>query len=91
MPPGRPPLRVCGLTAVQWATALGEPTATSLRRARAVLSGGIEPGPHELARVADSTGVDLAELTRALAALRGYLAPDAPASDPDRPSLADGD
>lgn len=91
MPAGRPPRTLCGLRDVQWATALGEPTATSLRRARAVLSGMIEPGPLELARVADATGVDLAELTRALAALRGYLAPDTPAGDPHGAALVDGD
>lgn len=88
---GRPPRTLCGLRDADWATALGEVTPTSLRRARGVLAGSIEPGPAELARVADSTGVDLGELVRALAAKRGYLPPDAPAGDPDGPRLADGD
>ncbi len=91
MPPGRPPLRVCGITARQWAEAEGSATMTRLRRAQYILAGSIEPGPHELARVADATGVDLAGLVRALASLRGYLPPDAPAGDPDGPRLADGD
>ena len=91
MPPGRPPLRVCGITARQWAEAEGSAVLKRLRRAQYILAGSIEPGPHELARVADATGVDLAELTRALAALRGYLAPDAPTGNPDSPALVDGD
>lgn len=90
-PTGRPPHTLLGLTARQWAEADGSAALKRLRRAQYILAGSIEPGPHELARVADSTGVDLADLVRALASLRGYLPPDAPAGDPDGPSLADGD
>ena len=88
---GRPAITLCGLTAVQWATALGDTSKAGLHRARQSLAGRRIVPADEAARVADSTGVDLAELTRALAALRGYLAPDAPASDPDGPALVDGD
>lgn len=79
---GRRARVVGGVTAQQWAESLGEVTSTALRRAQAILAGTTEPGPQELVRVADHTGVDLGELTRALAALRGYLAPEAAAGDP---------
>lgn len=82
---------VAGITPRQWAAALGTPTATALRRAVRIMRG-LTPVPaEEVALVADRCGVDAAELVRALAALRGYLAPDAPAGDPDGPGLADGD
>jgi len=75
-PPGRPPVTLCGLTAVQWATALGDTSPAALHRARQALAGRRPVPVTEAATVADSTGVDLAELVRALASLRGYLPPD---------------
>lgn len=72
---GRPPSTLCGLTSARWAAALGDESPAALLRARRTLAGTRDPGPLELARVADSTGVDLGELVRALAALRGYLRP----------------
>jgi len=91
-PLGRPPQSVLGLTAVGWAGVAGSPTDASLRRARNIVSGRQRlVDPIELCIVSAHHGVDLAELVRALASLRGYLPPDAPAGDPDGAPLVDGD
>lgn len=74
---------VAGITPRQWAAALGEPTRTSLQRALRIVRGRTPVPAEEVALVADRYGVDVGELTRALAALRGYRLPDAPAGDPE--------
>lgn len=67
--PGRPPNALLGITAEAWARALGEESPAALLRAQRAISGARKPTPQELVQVADATGVDLAELVRAVAAL----------------------
>jgi len=81
---------VAGITPRQWAAALGTPTATGLRRALRIVRCATPVPAEEVALVADRCGVDAGELTRALAALRGYLGPDAPAGHPDGAPATDG-
>ena len=68
--PGRPAHTLCGVTARQWAAALGAPTVSRLRRAQAITLGITGPSPAELVQVADTYGLDLGELVRAAAELR---------------------
>ncbi len=81
---------VAGITPRQWAAALGEVTAASLRRALRVVRGQTPPHPEELVFVALRCGVDVAELVHALATVRGYVRPDAPAGHPDGAPATDG-
>ena len=91
-PLGRPPQSILRITAVGWAGVAGSPTDAALRRARNIVSGRQRlVDPIELCIVSVQHGVDLADLVRALASLRGYLPPDAPAGDPDGAALADRD
>lgn len=66
MPPGRPPLRVCGLTAVQWAEALGPVTPASLRKAQRVISGTSPASVADAVVVARAHNVDVGALAEAL-------------------------
>ncbi len=67
---GRPPRRLCGLTAADWSETWGGGTPQALRHAQRVVSGRCDPTPGELVAVADARGIDLGELVRAVAALR---------------------
>jgi hypothetical protein len=80
-PLGRPPQSILGITAMEWAGVTGSPTDAALRRARNIVSGRQRlVDPIELCVVSAHHGVDLAELVRALASLRGYSPPSKDAS-----------
>ncbi len=69
---GRRAHTIAGITAVQWATALGDASENALHRARMTLAGRRKVPPEELCAVADGTGVPVEDLARALAERRGH-------------------
>lgn len=66
MPPGRRPHTLCGLTAVQWAQALGPVTPASLRKAQRVISGRTAPPLADLMVIVRVYDLKLAQLAEAL-------------------------
>lgn len=60
--PGRRPHTLLGLTAVQWAQALGPVTPASLRKAQRVISGRTEPPLADLVTIARVYELDLSTL-----------------------------
>ena len=69
---GRPPRTLCGLTAADWARALGDDTPAGRDRALRVLRAAVRPTPVELMTVADATGVEVALLVAELARRAGW-------------------
>ena len=69
---GRPPRTLCGLTAADWARALGEDTPAGKSHALRVLRAAVRPTPRELMTVAEATGVEVALLVAELARRAGW-------------------
>lgn len=64
---GRRAHTIVGITALQWATALGDVSPNGLHRARMSLAGKRGVSPEELCIVADANNVKVEDLARALA------------------------
>lgn len=71
---GRRNHTIVGITATQWAAALGDVSPNGLHRARMSLAGKRGVSPEELCAVADANKVPVEDLARALAERRGYKA-----------------
>ena len=85
---GRPPRTLCGLTAADWARALGEDTPAGRDRALRVLRAAVRPTPRELMRVHEATGVEVALLVAELARRAGWEPASRPTPEPP-PDLDD--